>query len=377
MKTELLIRIYSFSFRDREPIKDPTGNGGGFVFDCRALPNPFYIPHLAPLTGLDSEVAEMLSSASETSVFLDSCKSLTRESAKRYNEKGYNDLSISFGCTGGKHRSVYCAEQLSNYLTNEGFKCRVVHWQLEKDFEQYRVKRAMILAAGFGTRLKGLTDDKPKALIEAGGCSMLDWTMTALMNAGCREVAINAHHHAVLINEWYQTATAKYPEIFISVSYEKEILGTGGGIKAAARWLHGSNPFMVHNVDIWTDFNLSDLLNQHNPTDMATLVCQERESSSYLLVDAEMRICGVTVKGNEKIVTTPHGNLQRLGFTGIHICSPLLLDKISEMDRFSIIDTYLDLIADEKIIRALKVEGNWFDMGTPEKLERLNGHLSS
>jgi len=375
LKNSLLIRVYSFSYKKSPPLKDPTGNGGGFVFDCRALPNPYWIPELAPLTGFDEAVVTMLDASQETKEFLEASLSMVNSSTRIYREKGYTDLSISFGCTGGKHRSVYCANKISQYLIDSGFDVRTIHWQMEKDNEMYCKKRAMILAAGFGTRLKPMTDKIPKALIQAGDHQMLDWTKQSLQKAGFDEIVVNAHHHAGQIQEWYEDIEISDDSIPLSISYEEEILGTGGGIKAASRWLHGPNPFLVHNVDIWTDFDLNYIYSNHNSEDIATLVCQERQSSSYLLVDDANKVCGLSVKNKDNIVSDYEGDLKKLGFTGIHVCSHHLLEHLSEMDCFSIIDVYLNLIAEGETVRAVTIPGMWFDMGSHEKLEKLRDHL--
>ncbi len=374
MNNKLLIRIYSFSYPKDYPIFDPTGHGSGYIFDCRALPNPYYVEGLAHQTGMDEPVAKMLDASPEVHQFLDSAYSMVKLSADAYQKQGYSDLSIMFGCTGGRHRSVYCANQLMQRLRDDGFNARLIHWQLEQNNEQYAVKRALILAAGFGKRLRPLTNSTPKALIDVGDKSMLDWTLDRLQNIGCNEVVVNAHHHADQIHDWSERNGDT--EVSLVVSDEEEILGTGGGIAKASRWLHGPTPVLVHNADIWHDFDLNQLYAKHNPDDMATLVCQERESTSYLLVDEEQRVCGLSWKGKDKIMNQPAGYLKRLGFTGIHLCSHRLLERLTDLNRFSIIDSYLKLIGEGETVRAFEMEGNWFDMGTVEKLDKLKLFLT-
>lgn len=384
----LLIRIYSFSYRADEPITDPTGNGGGFIFDCRSLPNPHWDEKLRPLTGLDVPVSKMLSGSEQVARFIADAHRMITASVESYHTKGYSDLSVMFDCTGGKHRSVYCAGEIARRLKQDGHNCRIVHWQLERNDPKYAVRRGMILAAGLGTRLKPLTDNTPKALIEVSGKTMLDWTMDQMKRGGCREIVINAHHHADRIQAWrdtsigshgclnHDTSEADPTPHELTISYEKQLLDTGGGIAKAARLLHGPTPVLIHNSDIWHDFDLEQLYIAHKPDDIATLVCQKRESTSYLLVDDENRICGLSGRNGNRTVAEPIGRTRKLGFSGIHLCSHRLIEQLHRSERPSIRDTYLDLIARGETVRVVELKGNWFDMGSPEKLERLRRFLS-
>lgn len=127
----LTVRINSFSFKSGLP-RDLSGNGGGFVFDCRALPNPGREERFRPFTGLDREVIRFLEDKKEVGEFLDRAFSLVKQSAEEYRVRGFNQLMVSFGCTGGKHRSVYCAERLQEYLSKElKVNTKIVHRDLD------------------------------------------------------------------------------------------------------------------------------------------------------------------------------------------------------------------------------------------------------
>ncbi len=379
MSSPLLIRIYSFSYLYGVPLGDPTGNGGGFVFDCRGIPNPGKQPGAELLTGFDESVRAYFDLHKEAvSPFLENCLNLVISTATEYNRRGFTDLQIAFGCTGGRHRSVYCANALSETLTKAGYTTRVVHWQLEQSEKNFFTRRGMILGAGFGTRLKPLTDNKPKVLVEAGGKPMLDWCAEALINIGVKEIVVNAHHFSEQVNQWAEAYQSKHPGISIIVSNEPEILGTGGGIRQAAKFLHSPEPVFIHNGDIYTEIDLEALYAVHRTGDFVTLACQDRPASSHLLVDDGNRLCGITSpKQGDRVVTEPRGKLRKLGFTGIHLMSHKWLEWQSGRNDFSIIDSYLKAVSNGVPIRVVEVAGAWFEMGNPERLRQLDDYLKT
>ncbi len=365
----LLIRIYSFSYRDGVPY-DACGNGGGFVFDCRNLPNPGRLPQYADLTGLDQPVADFLEKLPETGEFLQSVCKIIETSAENYRTRGFTDLMVAFGCTGGQHRSVYCVEKTGEYLRSQGFDTRIIHWELQRSKPEYARPCAMILAAGEGLRLRPLTDNTPKALIEVGGKTMLDWNIAALSRAGFKEIVVNAYH---LKEQIVKHIEANYhnSSLKITISEEEALLGTGGGIKHASRHLHSPHPVMVHNVDIYTEFDLRDIYCQHKEKDFVSVICQERAWSRCLLFDDEGYLCGRGMEIGDIMAREVSGEVRKLAFAGIHILSPEAVESIHTCDSPDIIDFYLEEAARGKRIRVIAAEGKWFDMGTADKLERL------
>ena len=179
---------------------DETGNGGGFVFDARSLPNPGREEQFRQLTGKDAAVIDYLDQQESVHRFLSSVQSLVDASVSSYQRRGFKSLMVSFGCTGGQHRSVYLAEQLAKHLRgSDGVEVVVRHIELEKIGAEMK---AMILAAGLGTRLRPLTDDRPKALVTVAGRTLLEIALSRLRAFGVREVIVNAHHCAEMIVEY-------------------------------------------------------------------------------------------------------------------------------------------------------------------------------
>jgi len=239
--------------------------------------------------------------------------------------------------------------------------------------------KAMILAAGLGTRLRPLTDNKPKALVELGGRTLLEITLERLRSFGVSEVIVNVHHFADLVVE-YLRANANFG-LRIEVSREDLLLDTGGGLKRAAWFfLEGQSdePFLLHNVDIVSAINLEEMAEAHKKSAaLATLAVQERSSSRQLLFDRQGRLCGRRA-GREAAdeIARSAENPEPLAFAGIHIISPRLLKKMTEDGVFSIIGTYLRLAREGEAIRAFPADQYyWRDLGKPEDLRQAEQDL--
>ena len=133
-KKKLTVRVFSFAYKKGIP-NDTTGNGGGYVFDCRAINNPGKYERYKPFTGLDRQVIEFLETDGEVLTFLDHCYALVDSSVERYLERGFTNLMIAFGCTGGQHRSVYCAQHMAEHIAAK-YKAQVELIHREQDIEQ-------------------------------------------------------------------------------------------------------------------------------------------------------------------------------------------------------------------------------------------------
>ena len=231
--------------------------------------------------------------------------------------------------------------------------------------------KALILAAGIGSRLKPLTDTTPKALLPIGGVPMLERVLIRLKAAGVKSFVVNAHHHAQKVVDFCAELSRKHG-VPVSVSREDDLLlDTGGAIKKASALLKGREPIFVHNADVLTDLDLRAMLKVHKDTGaLATLSVRERESGRAYLFDNKDRFAGHD-RGEGKI-TWAKGqvpNVQRLAFDGIHVLSPELLDKITESGVFSITKSYLRLAAAGADLHAFRSDKwAWHDIGTVEKL---------
>ncbi len=237
--------------------------------------------------------------------------------------------------------------------------------------------KAMIFAAGLGTRLRPLTDTMPKALVSVGGVPMLERVILKLKAAGVDEIVVNVHHFASQIEDFL--AARKNFGIRIDVSQEdREALETGGGIRHAAPLLKGCGRFVVHNVDILSDLNLGWFLSQDSSDSLATLLLRESDSEDrYLLFDTEMRLAGWTnLRTGEVKSPFPDfdpSQLRRLSFCGIQILSEEVLSMMEEWpEKFSIIDFYLAAAASGRVRGVLASGLKLIDIGSPEKLSEAD-----
>ena len=232
----------------------------------------------------------------------------------------------------------------------------------------------MVLAAGLGTRLRPLTNDRPKALVELNGRTLLEITLSRLRQFGVREVIVNAHHFSELIPP-YLAANQNFG-MTIEVSTEDVLLDTGGGLKKAAHFfLHrhpagDDEPFILHNVDVISTIDLSRMLKFHREDNvLVSLAVQGRQTTRYLLFDESGRLCGRRSQDGKAEQVRPSPKPQALAFCGIHIISTRFLKLMTEDGVFSILQSYLRLAgAGERIMSFRADEYYWKDLGKPENL---------
>jgi len=235
--------------------------------------------------------------------------------------------------------------------------------------------KAMILAAGLGTRLQPLTSGRPKALVEINGRTLLEITLTRLCSFGIREVIVNVHHFADMVVDYLKAHKSFGMEI--EISREDVLLDTGGGLKKAGwfflRDRHSMDePFVLHNVDVLSTIDLREMLRSHQLNEaLATLAVMKRESSRQLLFDDEEELCGRQVRRQEPEIVRAKEELQPLAFSGVHIISSRFLGKMQRDGVFSIIDTYLELAGQGETIGAFRAdEYYWRDLGRIEDLKK-------
>jgi NDP-sugar pyrophosphorylase family protein len=234
--------------------------------------------------------------------------------------------------------------------------------------------KAMVLAAGLGTRLRPLTNDRPKALVEIAGRTLLEITLTRLRSFGVSEAIVNVHHFADLVVD-YLKARQNFG-MRIEISRENVLLDTGGGLKKAS-WFFaegrhsGNQPFLLHNVDVLSTIDLSQMMQAHrNSGRLATLAVQQRDSSRQLLFDDAGQLCGRRAsRDRDPEIVRSSQKLMPLAFSGIHIISPQLLTMFTEDGVFSIIEVYLRLAAEGQAISAFRADQfYWRDLGKPENI---------
>ena len=238
--------------------------------------------------------------------------------------------------------------------------------------------KAMVLAAGLGTRLRPLTNDRPKALVEVAGRTLLDITLARLRAFGVRDVILNVHHFADLVVDYLK----KHADFGMNLAISREddvLLDTGGGLKKAA-WFFANDPepFLLHNVDVISDIDFAAMLRFHRERDaLATLAVQERETSRYLLFDEQSRLCGRrSGTGGAPEMVRPCERSQALAFGGIHVISPRLLPMLTAEGVFPIVPAYLRLSAQDENIVGFRADGShWRDLGKPDDLKRAGEDL--
>ena len=242
--------------------------------------------------------------------------------------------------------------------------------------------KAVILAAGMGTRLAPLTRETPKALVKIGDKTMLEIVLRRLAAAGADAFAVNAFHLADKIARFLEER-ANFG-LDIRLSREETLLDTGGGLKKAAPLVADGRPFFIHNVDVLSDIDLSALYRQHAASGaLATLAVQSRESSRPLLFGADGRLFD---RGQARRASSPgrameecvsdRGRAAPLAFCGISVASPELLPRMTESGAFSLSDAYVRIAQEGGDIRAFRCDGAyWQDVGTPEKLEQARKRL--
>jgi N-acetyl-alpha-D-muramate 1-phosphate uridylyltransferase len=236
--------------------------------------------------------------------------------------------------------------------------------------------KAMIFAAGLGTRLGEITNQLPKALIDINGKSALRVAVEKITVAGFDDIIVNIHHHPALMKE--EIGKLRNDSYKITISDEtNELLDTGGGLYKA-RDFFSTEPFLVYNVDIFTDLDLKKLYESHiDSASVATLAVRHRTGNRMLLIDRQGRMRGWYNNATKEEISTVENRkgLQEVAFTGIHVISPAIFTLMQE-GVYSMTSLYLMIAGSQHINTWLYDEGYWFDCGTPANLEKIRKHLT-
>lgn len=387
----LVVRVFSFSYKKGIP-EDISGNGGGYVFDCRSTNNPGRYKEYKHVTGRDASVIEFLEKDGEILQFLGNIYPLVDFHVQRWLDRGFNDLQISFGCTGGQHRSVYSAEHVAHHI-HDKFGVKVILEHREQKIKEILPAvggSAMIFAAGLGTRLKPLTDTMPKALVPVAGKPLLQHVLDKLHQNGFDNIVVNVHHFAQQVVDYLS-------ETDVKISDETtELLETGGGLKKALPLFGNEDPVLIHNVDILSNVDLKAFYDEARGND-ATLLVSWRKTQRYLIFDNDMRLVGWTnlatgevkspypeIKALESEIKKMDGKLaihsshlmgdglgvRLFAFSGIHCVSPSLSKMMQTWpDRFPIMDFYIQSCKDLNIKGIVKEDLRLMDVG---KLDTIN-----
>ncbi|MFA5326946.1 MAG: nucleotidyltransferase family protein [Prolixibacteraceae bacterium] len=240
--------------------------------------------------------------------------------------------------------------------------------------------KALIFAAGLGTRLKEHTENKPKALVSLVGKPLLQHAIEHLKESGISDIAINVFHFADQIISFLQANN--FFGIDIHISDERpNLLDTGGGLKKAGIFLKGEEPILIYNVDVISNLDLNVLLKYHQEQNaLATLVTRDRETSRYLMFDRNLQLVGWKNFTNNEIIVSREQSFQEakpMAFSGIHLIQPELLDLITEEGKFPIMDLYLRLAKDHTIKAFHDHSGQWMDLGKPEQLREAENLFRS
>ena len=231
----------------------------------------------------------------------------------------------------------------------------------------------LILAAGLGTRLRPLTNDRPKALVEVEGHTLLEICIHRMAAAGAKHCVVNIHHFAPMMREYI--ATREWP-CRVSISDESDmLLDTGGALRHAAPLFSGHDTVLVHNVDVLSSIDLKSVVTQHDADgNMATLCASRRDTGRPLLFDKNGQLTGRANTNAESNITKEEHGQQQLAFSGITAINPALFALLPNDDHpYPIIDEYIRLSHEgHRIMCLLHQADQWLDAGRPETLAKAS-----
>jgi NDP-sugar pyrophosphorylase family protein len=238
--------------------------------------------------------------------------------------------------------------------------------------------KAMILAAGVGTRLKPLTNNTPKALLKIGNYTLLEIILRRLASAGIRDIVVNVHHLADQITDFLSINNNFGMEISISNEAD-ELLDTGGAIKKASEYFAGEETILVHNIDILSNLNFLDLINYHKKSDaLITLAVKDRPTTRSLIIDGASRLCGWEFPEKKLCILTRENRkgLKTTAFSGVYVFNSKLIHKFPDEQVFGFIPWILNLASSEKIMTWDQSPAFWYEAGRINSIETAALSLS-
>jgi NDP-sugar pyrophosphorylase family protein len=217
------------------------------------------------------------------------------------------------------------------------------------------LKKAMILAAGFGTRLKPLTDTMPKALVEYNGKPMVSNAIEKLKREGIDDIVINTHHFSDQMEKYFNENSFG---VKITLVKEEEILGTGGAVKNAEKYLSDADDFLVYNTDVDSDVNIHEMYQHHiNHIALATMAVQFRQTNRPILIDEDMNFRGRAYNSGYEF--------KKAAFCGIHVMNKNIFRYFPDRGKFDMVDFYCDLVSHPEVkIKCYNITDiYWRDLG--------------
>ncbi len=236
---------------------------------------------------------------------------------------------------------------------------------------------AMIFSAGLGSRLRPFTNNVPKALIKVNGKPLIQIVLESLVKQGFDNIVVNVHHHADAIEEFLENFKKK--GLRLNISREEKLLDTGGGLKKAIDFFDKGEPVLLHNVDVITNLNLNSLIEFARVKNAdAALAVRARKTNRYLLFNSNYELAGwENVTEGKKIIVKSGNPLKRLAFSGVTVVSPLFLRHLPNAEVFPLVEAFLKLTGETKIIGYEDNNSYWFDVGTPQKLKLAEEFLKT
>lgn len=229
----------------------------------------------------------------------------------------------------------------------------------------------MILAAGKGSRLRPLTDNRPKALVEIAGQTLLDRNIRKMISFGIKHIVINTHYLGEQIHDYVKQQNYN-ADIYFSDEIES-LLDTGGGLLAAEKYFTKTAPILLHNVDIISNIDFKNGENELKKQNALSLICvSERKSSRHLLFDETHNLCGRDNENNNtSTVIENRSPKYKYAFSGIHFIDPQIFNYFTMNGSFSIIDQYLEITKRQQILPYLHEASTWFDVGKIEEISEI------